>query len=171
MQGILVQDQWPENSRWRIIDFMENYKTAYALERLSYIESIFADNALIIVGRKLEKAEAIDGMYTSALKQDGYEFIKSTKREYIERLGRIFNSNEFVNIQFEDCTVKKRDRQSEVYGIQIAQNYFSTNYADKGYLFLMVDLKDAEKPKIYVRSWQPEKSPDGSIIGLREFTN
>jgi hypothetical protein len=57
----------------------------------------------------------------------------------------------------------------KVYGIQIAQHYHSSNYADKGYLFLMLDLNDTLNPRIYVRSWQPEKNPDGSIIGLADF--
>ncbi|MDD3527933.1 MAG: LPP20 family lipoprotein, partial [Bacteroidales bacterium] len=36
--------------KYQLIDFLEHYKTAYCLKRLDYIESIFADNALIIVG-------------------------------------------------------------------------------------------------------------------------
>lgn len=33
----------------------------------------------------------------------------------------------------------------------------------------MMDLNDANNPKIYVRTWQPEKNPDGSIIGITDF--
>jgi hypothetical protein len=47
---ILKYESWSEYSRVTIINFIENYKTAYALKRLDYIESIFSDNALIIVG-------------------------------------------------------------------------------------------------------------------------
>ena len=74
-----------------------------------------------------------------------------------------------MNIHFEENTVKKIGGEDKVYGIQIAQNYCSANYADKGYFFLMLDLNKPEQPKIYVRSWQPEKNPDGSIIGLSDF--
>ncbi len=171
INGILSHSKWSNKSKWHIIYFMENYKTAYALERIDYIEKIFADNALIIVGKKLEKAEQISDMYVKALSNDDYTYMKFSKKEYIERLDAIFNSNEFVNIQFEECNVRKRSRDSEIYGIQIAQNYYSTNYADKGYLFLMIDLTDTVQPKIYVRSWQPEKNEDGSIIGLGAFFN
>jgi len=59
---------------------------------------------------------------------------------------------------------------SDVYGINIKQNYYSSTYADQGYLFLMVDLKDNNRPKIYVRAWQPEKFDDGHIIGLSDFS-
>lgn len=171
LKGILKHEKWPEESKWHIIDFMENYKTAYALERLDYIDKIFADDALIIVGEKLKTAENIENMYSAGLSNEQFKFVKVSKKEYIERLGNVFNNNEFVNIQFEESTVRKRDRDSEVYGIQLAQNYFSANYADVGYLFLMIDLNDTLHPKIYVRSWQPEKNEDGSIIGLGQFFN
>ncbi|MFA6400140.1 MAG: hypothetical protein WCX31_00730 [Salinivirgaceae bacterium] len=170
LEGILAHSKWPENTKWHIIDFLENYQTAYALERLDYIDKIFSDDALIIVGKKLEKGEPIDKMY-ALMKNEQYQYIKVSKKEFLERLGNVFQNNEFVNIQFEECEVRKRDNNSEIYGIQIAQNYFSTSYADQGYLFLMVDLTDTIQPKIYVRSWQPEKNPDGSIIGLGTFFN
>ncbi len=74
-----------------------------------------------------------------------------------------------MNVNFEKSIVKKVNGDDKIYGIQIAQNYWSSNYADKGYLFLMIDLNDPQQPRIYVRSWQPQKNPDGSIIGLEDF--
>ena len=161
--------QWPDDDKMKIIQFMENYKTAYALEDTNYIESIFADNALIIIGKVLKKAETIEGMYAKLKNQD-IKYVHLTKQEYISNLKTCFKNNEFVNIQFEDNTVEKRDPQSQVYGIQIKQNYYSSNYADQGYLFLMIDLGNKAEPKIYVRSWQPEKNADGSIMGVNDFT-
>lgn len=154
--------------KYHLINFMENYKTAYCLERLDYIESIFADNALIIVGSIVEEKENIGEMYNT-LGGDRVKYQRFTKKEYIERLGRIFRANEFVNLHFEENQVKKVSGDKKIYGIQIKQDYYSTNYADKGYLFLMFDLSDTTQPKIYVRTWQPEKNPDGSIYGLSDF--
>lgn len=154
--------------KYQLIQFMENYKTAYCLKRLGYIESIFAENALIIVGSVVKQAEPIDGMYAIA-GNDRVKFIELSKNEYIERLRNVFASNEFVNIQFEDNLVTKVNGDDKIYGIQIRQNYYSTNYADQGYLFLMIDLNDSINPKIYVRTWQPEKNPDGTIFGLSDF--
>ncbi|RLC49835.1 MAG: nuclear transport factor 2 family protein, partial [Candidatus Cloacimonadota bacterium] len=57
----------------------------------------------------------------------------------------------------------------KVYGMQIGQYYYSSDYRDKGYLFLMFDLENPDEPKIMVRSWQPEKAEDGSIIGVSDF--
>lgn len=154
--------------KYQLISFLEYYKTAYCLKRLDYINSIFADNALIIVGHVVKRAEPIDGMYELA-GRDEVKFIELSKAEYIERLRSVFNSNEFVNIHFEDNIVKKVNGDSKIYGIQIKQNYYSTTYADQGYLFLMIDLNDSLNPKIYVRTWQPGRNPDGSIYGLNDF--
>jgi hypothetical protein len=87
----------------------------------------------------------------------------------MERMKRVFGRNEFINIHFEDNQIRKTQRDDKIYGIQIAQYYHSSTYADKGYLFLMIDLNDTLQPKIYVRSWQPHKNPDGSIFGLENF--
>lgn len=46
---------WPEVSRWAILNFMEDYQTAFALKRTDYINSIFSDDALIITGTILKK--------------------------------------------------------------------------------------------------------------------
>lgn len=164
-------ERWgTDEEKYQIIKFMENYKTAYCLKRLDYIESVFADNALIIIGHVLKEAEPIDGMYTRIGNNERVKYIRKTKQQYISDLQRVFQSNEFINIHFENNTVERPNKlEDKTYGIQIAQHYYSTNYADKGYLFLMIDLNDTTNPKIYVRSWQPKKNPDGSIIGLKDF--
>jgi len=162
-----------KEEKYFLISFMENFKTAYSLKRLDYLDAIFDENALIIVGHVLEQApeqqvENVQNMYGN-LSNDQIEYIRLSKTEYMQRLRRIFARNEFINIRFEDNQVRKTQRDDNIYGIQIAQHYYSSTYADKGYLFLMIDLNDTLNPKIYVRTWQPEKNPDGSIYGLEDF--
>jgi hypothetical protein len=161
-----------DEERFQLIRFMENYKTAFALKRIDYLEAIFDENALIIVGnivqRSAEPVENVANMYGNLSRQE-VEYIRLSKSEYMERLRRNFSRNEFINIHFEDNQVRKTQRDDKIYGIQIAQHYHSSTYADKGYLFLMIDLNDTLNPRIYVRTWQPEKNPDGSIFGLEDF--
>ncbi len=163
-------EEWGSlEEKYLIIKFMEYFKTAYCLKRIDYLESVFADNALIIVGHVFKKGEPIDNMYMS-VGDTKVKYIRHTKKSYIEALRIVFKSNEYVNIHFEDNEVKRcNDFDDKTYGIQIKQHYYSTNYADKGYLFLMIDLNDTIHPKIYVRTWQPEKFPDGTIFGLENF--
>ena len=87
-----------------------------------------------------------------------------TLKEYINRLKVLFRSKEYVNLQFEKSDIRAGGKD-HVYGIQIKQNYFSSNYGDEGYLFLMVDLQDTSKPTIHVRTWQPDKDEKGNIYG------
>ncbi len=176
LSDISINDIMDKSNEWgsverkqQIIHFMESYKTAYCLENIDYIERIFSDEALIIVGQSLKSGKNIDSMYTSSLSNDEVKYIKMNKREYIERLKRIFGSSEAINIHFEEATVKRSEKDF-TYGIQIAQYYYSSSYADFGYLFLMFDINDPKEPKIWVRSWQPEKNPDGTIIGIERFT-
>ena len=89
--------------------------------------------------------------------------------QYLRNLERCFDSNEYINIRFANNDIVKAGVGGEVYGIQIKQDYYSTNYGDTGYLFLMVDLNDPKKPIIKVRSWQPERDPNFGLVDLSHF--
>jgi len=93
-----------------------------------------------------------------------------SKSEYVDRIKKQFESKEFINVRFADSSIDRvSGKGKNVFGIQINQYYFSSNYRDQGYLFLMFDLEKSDQPKIMIRSWQPEKSADGSIIGVSDF--
>lgn len=166
LHDIIAKDVWSERVRLIIINFLENYKTAYALKRANYIESIFADDALIITGTVLKTKTNGDNPYRN---NRIVKYNRFTKEQFIRNLRHSFASKEFINIRFEDNIIRKSGRGGEVYGIQIKQDYFSSNYGDTGYLFLLVDMNDPDQPLIHVRTWQPEKNPDGSIYGLGDF--
>ena len=150
---------WTDSIRMVIATFLENYKTAFALKRADYIKSIFDDDAIIIVGHVIKKAQR-------TAENDKYldnEMVKHTrlsKQEYIKNVERSFKSNQFINIRFTDNDVKKMGVGADTYGIQIHQDYYSSTYSDTGYLFLMVDLNDIDQPCIKVRTWQPKRDPN-----------
>ncbi len=156
------------NDKYTLIRFMESYKTAYSLKRLDYIESVFSDDALIIVGTMLKRKGSVESMMKN-IGDEAVRYQRLTKREYLERLQSVFARNEYINLDFDEAKVKKVNGEDKIYGIQIAQHYNSASYSDFGYLFLMIDLNDSLNPTIYVRTWQPEKNPDGSIYGLEDF--
>lgn len=168
---ILCKGVWAETARKAIMEFLENYKTAYALKRLDYIRSIFDDDAVIITGnvtRKMTMDNSGDGR-ASISGNDIITYNRQTKDEYIRNLARCFASNEFINIRFANNDVRKLANGGEVYAIEIAQDYYSTNYGDKGYLFLMVDINNPKEPLIKVRTWQPEKDPNFGLYGPGDF--
>ncbi len=161
---------WPIASKQKVILFLEDYKTAFALKRLDYIESIFDNDAVIIVGHTVQKMERASG---DANKYNMNKYVKRTqytKEQYMKNLERCFKSNEFVNLRFANNQVLKAGSGGETYGIQIKQDYYSTTYGDSGYLFLKVDLNDQDKPIIRVRTWQDQPDPElGRVYGLEDF--
>ena len=150
---------WTDSVRMVIATFLENYKTAFALKRLDYIKSIFDNDALIIVGHMLKKAKN----NTENERYLANEVVKLTqlnKQQYMENLENCFRSNRFINIHFSDNDVKKMGQGGNTFGIQIHQDYYSSNYSDTGYLFLMVDLNKIDQPLIRIRTWQPKRDPN-----------
>lgn len=168
---------WPEVSRWAILNFMEDYQTAFALKRTDYINSIFSDDALIITGtilKKLNNAErAFDrskSLDLGGLKDIAYSQLSKT--EYIDRLRKIFSTREYVHLQFEDNVTRMIDlpaingiNKGAAFGIEIKQRYESTGYSDDGYLTMVFDTR-GKLPIIHVRLWQPDKN---NMMSLQEF--
>lgn len=155
--------RWNNHSRLLMMEFMENYQTAYSLKRLDYIESVFSDDALIIVGKAL-KTGAVGRMDTPLFNDPQVELTRYTKAEYIRRLRSSFASKEYINIGFEDIDIAKMTKGGEIYAIHFKQYYHSNNYADTGYLTLLVDMRDSAKPTIHIRVWNPKKDPNFTAL-------
>ena len=168
LSDILNKEAWPVEQRMTIVSFLENYKTAYALKRLDYLESVFSDKALIIVGSYLKVNPTPENRFQNKV----LRYNQMTKTEYLKNLESSFKSKEYINIEFEDNEIRKamsKNGAGDIYGIQIKQNYYSSNYGDVGYLYLQVEFPNPDTPVIYVRTWKPEKNPDGSIDGISDF--
>jgi len=166
LESIAGKTVWAEADRLQIINFLEHLKTAYSLKRIDYIESVFADDALIIVGCLVKPKPSTDNVYKD---NQIIRYNRYTKEQYMKNLEHCFAGNEYINIAFEESEIRKSGSRPNVYGIQIKQNYFSSSYGDEGYLFLMIDLNNPDEPIIHVRTWQPEKNADGSVYGLEDF--
>ncbi len=157
--------EWGEDIRILLISFLENYKTAFALKRFDYIDKIFSDDALIITGFVTKTVTPEQKFIENTI----VRYNRQTKSEYMKRLRYSFDSKEYINIRFAQNLIRRSGKSDSVYGIQIKQDYYSSNYGDSGYLFLMIDFKDSLNPLIHVRTWQPQRNADGSIYGLSDF--
>lgn len=157
MQG----EAWSDYMKMVVVTFLENYRTAFALKRLDFIETMFDDDAVIIVGHVVKKAEKRRvGDAEIIENKEHVTYARKTKAEYLAQLKRCFASNQFVNIRFANTEVGAVDVGEDTYGIQLRQEYFSSSYGDVGYLYLMVDFLNPDEPIIKVRTWQPERKPD-----------
>lgn len=168
---------WPEVSRWAILNFMEDYQTAFALKRTDYINSIFSDDALIITGTILKKLNNAERAFDRSKSLDlggpkDIAYSQLSKTEYIDRLRKIFSTREYVHLQFEDNVTRMIDlpaingiNKGAAFGIEIKQRYESTGYSDDGYLTMVFDTC-GKLPIIHVRLWQPDKN---NMMSLQEF--
>ncbi len=170
-KDILGKGVWPEDARIAIMQFLENYQTAYALKRLDYIETVFDDDAVIITGTVAYRPESTISDINNMVQIDNQivKYNRYDKQTYLKKLAQSFESKEYINLRFANNDVRKMGKGGEVYAIQISQEYYSSNYGDKGYLFLMVDINDPEHPIIKVRTWQPEKDPNFGLYGPEDF--
>lgn len=159
---------YTEGAKMIIINFLENYKTAFALKRIDYLNSIFSEDALIITGRVVKTTNVENQI---GLRNPNHiVYNKQTKGEYIANLKRSFNNKEYVNLVFSNVNVSKMGRgDREVFCIEIKQDYFSSNYGDTGYLLIVVDVNDYRHPIIHVRTWQPEPDPNFGLFGPGDF--
>jgi len=166
-KGLPVEDL---AKRQQILGFLEEFRTAHGRKDIAYLERAYSDDALIIVGRVLQKKEGEDDyMSRSTLGDSVIQFIKLSKREYIDRLRKVFASNSFVRVIFDNAAVMQHSKYPDIYGIQVKQRWNSSRYSDEGYLFIMMDFKNPQAPLIHVRAWQPQSFKDGSVIGLGDF--
>lgn len=142
-------------SRQVILDFVENFRTAYNRKDIHFLEQIYSNEALIITGRVVRTKPTADN-YMRGLSQEKIEYQIKTKQEYISALRKTFQNNERINIIFEDIEVARHPRYDEIYGVTLKQGWNSSTYSDVGYIFLMIDFRE-KTPLIHVRTWQPEK--------------
>lgn len=163
MDDIIGNEKWERSSRLTLMSFLEDYQTAYALGDIDYLESIFSEKALIIVGNKVERTVLSDGIVI----RGNVKYDTISKKNYIERMRTHFNTKEYINLNFTDTEFQRASNGEEFYGIRVRQEYFSSNYGDVGYLFLLVDLRK-ELPVIHVRAWQNDKLPLDALFGMSD---
>lgn len=165
-QGVDLKDF---RRRQMILDFLENFRTAYNRKDLPLIQTTFSDNALIIVGKVLsEKADAPD--YMASLGKKKVELVRYNKQQYMSNLKQSFEKNKFIDVRFSDIEIVKHGVKEDIYGVKLMQQWRSSSYSDSGFLFLMVDFEDEQRPLIHVRAWQPEKDTElKDVIELGDF--
>ena len=160
------EDVIDQANRETILSFVENFRTAYNKKDLDYINTVFSDQALIIVG------QVVQGTGEESSYQQQVEYLQFTKDEYVDRLRVLFDRNEWINVGYEDISLIRHPKHPEIYGVSLTQYYNSSTYSDEGYLFLLIDFKDPDKPMIHVRTWQPKQAtPEDEVfhIGFMEI--
>ena len=162
---------WEDAARLALISFLEDYRTAYCLKDLEYINKVFANDAYIIVGRVWQQSNHRFSDNPQLANYSRTTYTRKTKEEYIYHLRKSFASKEFINLRFEECNVAKGYYAKEgIYAVQVRQLYYSNNYADDGILTLAIDMRTEKKPLVRVRIWQQERDVEYNAEEMIERT-
>ena len=155
--------------RTMILNYVEHLRTSYTTKDVDFLEQLFSDEALIIVGHVVRAASATEVPLPPRVR---YNVV--TKQQYLARLRQVFASNQRVDVQFSDFLIKRHPTVEGIYGVTLRQGYRADSYQDDGWLFLLWDFRDETAPKIHVRTWQAATTeggvlPHDSVFGIHDF--
>ena len=146
----------------RLFAFVDSLKAGYNQRRAKKIIDLFDDNPLIVVGRvDYSATNTVSFSGLDAVSKNKIEFIRKTRAEYYKSLEMVYRQNISAHMTFDSVKIVHRDTTEQIYGITLHQKMQSAAYSDKGWIFLMVSMKNPKNPKIHMRSWQEVAFNDG----------
>lgn len=149
-----------------VLNFVEDFRTAYNKKDIDLIESVFSSDALIITGRVITRVAPKDLARNNLKSYVDVEYDVLNKQEYITKLRGIFKRNKYVSVKFSDIKVVKvptrKDR--EIYGVLLKQDWRTSRYSDEGLLYLKISFDNKDFPLIQVRVWKPLRDNNGNIL-------
>lgn len=154
--------------RQLILDYVEQFRTAYNQKDIKFLNQVFSDDALIITGKVITTKHA-EGFTSQKI-----QYNKQSKEEYIKNLSGVFKRNSYIKVTFDDIEVMRHPVNPNFYGVTLLQGWTSGKYHDDGYLFLLWDFTNEDAPQIHVRTWQPDKIggkalPKDEVFSLSDF--
>ena len=154
--------------RQLILDYVEEFRTAYNQKDINFLNQVFSDDALIITGTVIQQKHS-EGFSTPKIKYN-----KQTKEQYIKNLRGVFARNSYIKVTFDEIEVMRHPVNPNFYGVTLLQGWTSGKYHDDGYLFLLWDFTNESAPQIHVRTWQPDKIggkplPKDEVFSLSDF--
>lgn len=170
-----------ESNRQMVLNFVEQFRTAYNLKDLDFLNKIYSDSALIIKGVVVETRKNSDdsrSMRNLSLNKNDkrIEYQVMNKSQYLKDLKYTFDHKSYINVEFDSVVITKHP-SLEYYGVQVKQKWRTNNYSDDGYVFLLWDFRNPDAPEVRIRTWQPEfvdkqhhkRLPREDIFGLGDF--
>ena len=159
--------------RQLILDYVEQFRTAYNQKDINFLNQVFSDDALIITGTVIQQKHS-EGFSTPKIKYN-----KLSKEQYIQKLRGVFARNSYIKVTFDEIEVMRHPVNPNFYGVTLLQGWTAgklkgEDYHDEGYLFLLWDFTNESAPQIHVRTWQPDKIgdkplPKDEVFSLSDF--
>lgn len=153
--------------RHKILNYCEHLRTSYTTKDIDFLRQVFSDNALIIVGTVVKTGKKWD----DAGGDTRVHYAVRTKHEYLERLEKVFATNDKIQADFADFRIMRHPSVEGIYGVTLRQHYSTSRYSDDGYLFLLWDFRNPSMPLIHVRTWQPYRAVETGeeVIDISDF--
>lgn len=166
-EGSVVTD---ERQRREILKWVEDFRSYYNERNIKALNQIFSEDALIITG-SIVTPQKLKGSDIRMDEQAQVRYTKQTKEQYISKLGKIFNSVRYINVGFDNITIERNGAHGDIYGVMLKQDWKTSGYCDNGWVFLLWDFSEEDKPKIHVRTWQPENSikTEKDVFNMGDF--
>lgn len=162
-----------------ILNYVEDFRTSYEKKDIDFLEMVFSDDALIITGKVVQRKKGERGIQM----KPEITYTKYSKQEYLNRLRtHVFPNTRTIDVTFGTVEVVKHPSIEGYFGVLVRQGYKSVFksgaiYEDDGYLFMLWDFRDENRPQIHVRTWQPywmndaktESISEDQIININSF--
>lgn len=149
------QDVTDMSKRLEILKFVEDFRNYYNQKNIESLRQIFSDDALIITGSVVSTRQSnVD--FKEEMTQK-VKYVRQNKKQYLANLERVFKRTSFINVTFDRISVKRHAAKPNIYAVTLHQKWESSSYSDDGWLFLLWDFNDPEKPQIHVRTWQTDQ--------------
>ena len=162
--------------RQLILDYVEQFRTAYNQKDINFLNQVFSDDALIVTGTVITVKHA-EGFTSQKIKYN-----KQNKEQYLKNLRGVFARNAYIKVDFDEVEVMRHPVNPNFYGVTLKQWWTTgrkrgegaVGYHDEGYVFLLWDFTNENAPQIHVRTWQPEMIngkplPSDDKFGLNDF--
>jgi hypothetical protein len=143
-----------------ISGYVECLRAAYEDKNMKFLQQVFSDDALIITGRIVKSGNSQDGY----LPKKKVEYNIRSKREYLQKLSKVFQLNKSIQLSFSQIKIVRHPTKDGFYGVTLKQGYRSDHYADEGYMFMLWDFRNPNKPQIHVRTWQPSMTSGNTLM-------
>jgi len=158
--------------RLMLREFLEQFRTAYCRKDINYIEQVFSEYALIITGYKVTTQDKETGRTKTFVK-----YKEKDKTQYIADLKKVFANNKSLDIKFPEdkISIMQHEMNKNVYAIRCMQDWSSIRldglkgYSDSGWLTLIIDFTNVEKPEIWVRAWQDPSFTQDELVKVNDW--
>ena len=154
--------------RRELLKWVEDFRCYYNERNIAALEKVYSEDALIITGSVVNQRKNTGDGAVSYEQKVNYKV--QDKKEYLANLKKQFDTKKYIKVEFDHISVMKHGAKANIYGVTLHQKWRTNTYNDDGWLFLLWDFNDPEKPQIHVRTWQPDQvvAKDG-VFTLDDF--